>query len=150
LYQQSYELYRELNDKGGLASTISGLGFVASGQSDYETAALHFRQALQITRELQFAPLTLWVLLGVGEMLLKTHQIERGVELLGLVEQHPAAEREASLRALHCLDRFRDQLTPEEFTASYRRGRQLDLDRVTAALLTDLLAWHATAIAPAR
>ena len=83
-------------------------------------------------------------------MLLKNRQIVRGVELLGLVEQHPAAEREASLRALRCLDRFRDQLTPDEFTASYRRGRQLDLDRVIEALLTDLLAWQsAVAYLPA-
>jgi predicted ATPase/DNA-binding SARP family transcriptional activator/pimeloyl-ACP methyl ester carboxylesterase len=138
LYQQSLDLYRELNDKGGLASTINGLGFVALGQADYDKAAQCFHQALQITHDLHFAPLALWVLLGVGEMLLETHQIERGVELLGLVEQHPAAEHEASLRALHCLDRFRDQLTPDEFTASYRRGRQLDLDQVIGTTLTSL------------
>jgi tetratricopeptide (TPR) repeat protein len=150
LYLQSLELYRELDDKGGLASTINGLGFVAAGQADYETAAQHFRQALQIAHELQFTPLVLWILLGIGEMLLKNRQVERGVELLGLVEQHPAAEREASLRALHCLDRFRDQLTPAEFTASYRRGRQLDLNRIAAALLTDLLAWQSAGNSSAR
>jgi tetratricopeptide (TPR) repeat protein len=144
LYLQSLELYRELDDKGGLASTINGLGFVAGGQGDYETAAQHFRQALQIAHELQFTPLVIWILLGIGEMLLKNRQVERSVELLGLVEQHPSAEREASLRALHCLDRVRDQLAPDEFTASYRRGRQLDLNRVTAALLTDLQVWVPT------
>ncbi|NTU64723.1 MAG: tetratricopeptide repeat protein, partial [Chloroflexi bacterium] len=150
LYLQSLDLYRELDDKGGLASTINGLGFVASGQGDYETAAQHFRQALQIAHELQFTPLALWILLGIGEMLLKNRQVERGVELLGLVEQHPAAEHEASLRALHCLDRVRDQLTPDKFTASYRRGRQLDLNRVTAALLTDLLLLEPTVNSAAR
>jgi predicted ATPase/serine/threonine protein kinase/DNA-binding SARP family transcriptional activator/alpha-beta hydrolase superfamily lysophospholipase len=140
LYLHSLDLYRELNDKGGLASTLNGLAFVASGQADYETAAQHFRQALQITRDLQFAPLELWVLLGVGEMLLSTHQIERGVELLQLVEQHPAAEREARQRARGCLDRFRDQLPPGALAAIHPRGQQLDLDNVAGQLLTDLLA----------
>ena len=98
LYLQSLDLYRELNDKGGLASTLNGLGFVASEQADYATAAQHFQQALRIVQDLHFTPLALWVLLGIGEMLLKTRQIERGVELLGLVEHHPAAEREARLR----------------------------------------------------
>ncbi len=88
-------------------------------------------------------------MLGIGEMLLKNRQIERGVELLGLVETHPAAEREASLRALYCLDRFRDQLTPEEFTAIYRRGRQLDLNHVIESLLTDLLVWQSAVNASA-
>jgi predicted ATPase len=138
LYLQSFDLYRELDDKGGLASTLTGLGFVASGQADYGAAAQHFQQALHIVHELRFAPLAMWVLLGVGEMLLKTNQIERGVEMLGLVEYHPAAEREARLRARHCLDQFRDRLPPAEFTAIYQRGQQLDLDRVTGPLLTDL------------
>jgi tetratricopeptide (TPR) repeat protein len=149
LYQQSLDLYQELNDKGGLASTINGLAFVASGQADYETAARYFHQALQIAQELRFAPLIVWILLGIGEMLLKTQHIERGVELLGLVEQHPAAESEARLRARHCLDRFRDQLLPDDFTAHYERGQQLDLDQVTGTLLTDLLIWQSAAGASA-
>jgi serine/threonine protein kinase/predicted ATPase/DNA-binding SARP family transcriptional activator/alpha-beta hydrolase superfamily lysophospholipase len=138
LYLQSLDLYRELDDKGGLASTINGLGFVASGQADYETAAKYFYQALQIAQELRFTPLIVWILLGIGEMLLKIHQIERGVELLSLVEHHPAAEREASLRARLCLDQFRDQLSPAEFTAIDQRGQQLDLDHFIETILTDL------------
>ncbi len=139
LYLQSLELYRELNDKGGLASTLNGLAFVASGHADYKTASQYFRQALQITQDLQFAPLALWILLGIGEMLLKNRQTERGVELLGLVEQHPAVEREAGLRARHCLDQFRDQLSPAEFAAFYQRGQRLDLEHVVETILTDLL-----------
>ena len=56
-----------------------------------------------------------------------------------LVEHHPAAEREARLRARHCLERVRDQFSPVEFTAIYQRGQQLDLDQVIGYLLTDLL-----------
>jgi predicted ATPase len=149
LYLQSLDLYRELNDRGGLASTINGLGFVASGQADYGTAAHYFHQALQIAQELQFAPLVVWILLGVGELLLKTREIERGVELLGLVEYHPAAEREARLRARHCLDHFRDQLPPAEFTAVHQRGQRLELDHVTENLLTDLREWQSAVNASA-
>ena len=142
LYLQSLDLYRELNDRGGLASTLNGLGFVASEQADYATAAQHFQQALRIVQDLHFTPLVLWVLLGIGEMLLKTRQIERGVELLGLVEYHPAAEREARLRARRCLDRVRAQVPPDEFTAVHLRGQRLDLDHLTETLLTELLVWQ--------
>jgi tetratricopeptide (TPR) repeat protein len=142
LYRQSLDLYQELDDKGGLASTLNGLGFVASEQADYATAAQYFRQALHIVQDLHFTPLALWVLLGIGEMLLKTRQVERGVELLGLVETHPAAEREARLRARRCLDHFRDQLPPAELLAVHQRGRRLDLDHITETLLTDLLVWQ--------
>jgi len=148
-YRQSLALYRELDDKGGLASTHNGLGFVAVADEDYAAAVRHFRRALQITQELHFAPLALWVLLGMGEMLLKTHQLERGVELLALVVHHPASEREAGRRAQHCLDRFRGQLPPDRFAASYQSGRQLELDSVTTRLLTDLLVWQSTSETPA-
>ncbi len=148
-YRQSLALYRELDDKGGLASTHNGLGFVAVADEDYAAAVQHFRRALQITQELHFAPLALWVLLGMGEMLLKTHQLERGVELLALVVHHPASEREAGRRAQRCLDRFRDQLPPNRFAASYQSGRQLELDSVTTRLLTDLLVLQFTSETPA-
>ncbi len=138
-YQQSFDLYRELDDKGGLASTHNGLGFVAVAEADYATAAQHFQQALRITHELDFAPLMLWVVLGIGEMYLKTGQLEQGVELLAMVVHHPASEREASRRAQHCLDRFRDRLTPDRFAAIYQGGQQLELDSISTGLLTDLL-----------
>jgi tetratricopeptide (TPR) repeat protein len=137
-YRQSLDLYRELDDKGGLASTHNGLGFVAVAEADYATAAQHFQQALRITHELDFAPLTLWVLLGIGEMFLKTGQVDRGVELVAMVVHHPASEREASRRAQHCLDRFQDRLPPDRFAVIYRSGRQLELDHVATRLLTDL------------
>ena len=147
---QSLDLYRELNDKGGLASTLNGLGFVASGQADYGTAAQYFLQALHIVQDLHFTPLALWILLGIGEMLLKTRPLERGVELLALVEYHPAAEREARLRARRYLDHYRDRLPPAEFTAAHQRGLELDLEHVTRSLLTELLIWQSPANAPRR
>jgi DNA-binding SARP family transcriptional activator/predicted ATPase/pimeloyl-ACP methyl ester carboxylesterase len=141
-YRQSLDFYRELDDKGGLASTQTGLGFVAVADEDYAAAAQHFRRALDITQELHYAPLTLWILLGIGEMLLKTHQLERGVELLALVVHHPASEREAGRRAQRRLDRFHDRLSADRFAASYQSGRQLELDHVATRLLTDLLVWQ--------
>jgi tetratricopeptide (TPR) repeat protein len=144
LYLQSLELYRELDDKGGLASTLNGLAFVASGQADYGTATQDFRRALQIVEELHFAPLAMWILLGIGEMLLKTRRMRRGVELLALVVHHPASEREARFRSQRRLERVRDRLPPEEYAASYQRGQQADLDQTLAQLLTDLLGWQAS------
>jgi tetratricopeptide (TPR) repeat protein len=141
-YRQSFDLYRELDDKGGLASTHNGLGFVAMAGEDYVAATQHFQQALRITRELDFAPLMLWVLLGIGEMLLKTGQFERGAELLAMVVHHPSSEREAGRRAQHCLDRFRDRLPPGRFATIYQSGQRLELDSVSTDLVTDFPGWQ--------
>jgi tetratricopeptide (TPR) repeat protein len=146
-YRQSLDLYGELDDKGGQASTQTGLGFVAVANEDYAAAAQHFRRALDITQELHYAPLTLWILLGIGEMLLKTQRLEHGVALLALVVHHLASEREAGRRAQRCLDRFRDRLPSDRFAASYQSGRQLELDHVATQLLTDLLVWQSASTA---
>lgn len=142
LYNRSLELYRELDDKGGLTSTLNGLGFVAMTHGDQTGACDYFRRALELAHELRFVPLMLWIVLGVGELLLRTQRPERGVELLSLVIHHPAGEREAGLRARQCLDRFRDALPPLRYAASYQRGQTSDLDAVSTQLLTDLLAWQ--------
>ncbi len=143
LYERSLGLYRELDDRGGLASTLNGLGFVAMACGNQTAAWGYYHQALAITHELRFAPLTLWVVLGVGELLLRTQRAERGVELLALVIHHPAGEREAARRAQHCLDQLGSVLPPERYAASLKRGQAADLDAVSARLLTDLLVWQA-------
>lgn len=142
LYERSLGLYRELDDRGGLASTLNGLGFVAMACGNQTAAWGYYQQALAITHELRFAPLSLWVLLGVGELLLRTQRAERGVELLALVIHHPAGEREAARRAQHCLDRLGGALPSERYAASLQRGQAADLDTVSARLLTDLLVWQ--------
>ena len=142
LYERSLALYRELDDKGGLASTLNGLGFVALARGDQAEACAYYQRALSIAHELHFVPLMLWILLGVGELLLRTQRAERGVELLALVIQHPAGEREAGLRARQCLDRFIASLPAQHFDATYQRSQASDLDAIAAQLLTDLLVWQ--------
>jgi non-specific serine/threonine protein kinase len=52
LLGESLAIYRELEDKQGIARALSGLGNVALVQNDFEEAAAHYERSLALFREL--------------------------------------------------------------------------------------------------
>lgn len=52
LAEQSLTIFRELNDKRGMAQSLNRLGSVAGFQSDFQRAGILFEEALQLYREL--------------------------------------------------------------------------------------------------
>lgn len=139
LYQQSLALYQEINDRGGLATSLNGLGVTDDARGDYQASRRHFRQALQIAADMHFVPLTLSIIIGIGELMLRTGQEERGIELLALTRHHPASDHEIKDRAQMCLNHFQEKLEPERFAVVTQRGQAGNLETVSAALLTELL-----------
>ncbi len=133
LYQQSRIIYQKIGDQGGLATSLTGLGLAACALGDYGGARQYFQQALQITTQRQFVPLTLTILIGVGELLLRTGQPKQGIELLAFVDHHPASERETKARAQQCLTRYEAELAPEVFAEARQRGASNDLEAIVAA-----------------
>lgn len=107
LYQQSLNTYQKINDRGGLATSLNGLARVAVAQGDYPTAQEQFQQALQIVTDIQFVPLTLSLLIGVGELLLRVGRTERGLELLSLAAAHPAGDYETKADVQRLLTRYK-------------------------------------------
>lgn len=140
LYQQSLAVYQQINDRGGLATSLNGLGTAACAMRDYQRACQHLRQALQIAMDIQYIPLILSILIGVGQLLLRTGQQERGTELLALTRHHPASDRETRDRAQEWLDRYQAELASELFAAAVQRGQNSDLEVVTTALPAVLTA----------
>jgi ATP/maltotriose-dependent transcriptional regulator MalT len=138
LYQRSLEIYQRINDKGGLATSLNGLGTTARAMGEYQAARDHFQQSLQIATEIQYVTLSLSILIGIGELLLRIGQQERAIELLALVSHHPASDLETRDRAQGCLERHQSELTPEVFAAAAQRGEHLDLETVTTALQAEL------------
>lgn len=104
LYERSLALYREIGDRGGLATALNGLGNTALAQGELAVARRHLRQALAIAVDIHFVPLIISTLAGIGELLLCAGQSAQGVELLTLVNQHPAGEEETKERARRCLE----------------------------------------------
>ena len=86
---KTLSLYRRINDKGGLATSLNGLGMVECALGNYQAACPYFQQALQITTEMQFIPRALSILIGISDLLLQTGQTESGLELMTLARHHP-------------------------------------------------------------
>ncbi|MEW5959292.1 MAG: LuxR C-terminal-related transcriptional regulator, partial [Chloroflexota bacterium] len=130
LYQRSLAIYQEIYDRGGLATSLAGLGQVAQPPA----ARPYFWRALQITTDMQFVPLTLAILCGIGELLLQTGQPERGLELLALALHHPASDHETKARAQQRLAHYQTILPPAAFAAAVQRGAAGQLETTVAAV----------------
>ncbi len=52
LYQDGYDVYREIGDRWGIAQALSNLGNVAMVEDDHETAHHNYNSALTIRREI--------------------------------------------------------------------------------------------------
>jgi LuxR family maltose regulon positive regulatory protein len=93
---------------------------------------------LQITAEMQFVPLSLSILSGIGELLLQTGRPERGLELLALALHHPAADHETKARTQQHLTRHQSSLPPAVFAAATQRGAASDLETVIVTVQSEL------------
>jgi predicted ATPase/DNA-binding CsgD family transcriptional regulator len=129
LFEQSHTIYQELNDKGGLAAAHHGLGLVAAQFGDLRLAVQHFLEALDIAGTINFIPLLLTLLVDIGALMMQNNRTQRGVELLRLVQSHPASSQQQQEKAAALLERH-----PSAADVS-----PPDLDATLIALQTELL-----------
>jgi DNA-binding NarL/FixJ family response regulator len=138
IYTQSRSIYEEIGDKGGLATSFQGLGVAFSGQGKYALAREYFWQALQTAQEIQFIPRVLSIFLSVAELFLETGRSERGLELLALIEHHPAVDHETKEPVQLLLDQYRTQASGDQLKAAIQFGQDLDLETTIEAILVEL------------
>jgi predicted ATPase/DNA-binding NarL/FixJ family response regulator len=142
LYRQSLVIYQTIGDQGGLATTLTGLGATAYIQGQYQAARAHFQRALQVSSAIRFIPLTLSILIQVGELLWQIGQPERCIELLILVQHHLASDHETKIRAQQLLARYEADLPPDVFATATQPVAANDLETVIAAVQTDLAVFR--------
>jgi predicted ATPase/DNA-binding CsgD family transcriptional regulator len=114
-YERSCAIYRDIGDRGGLARALHGLGLTVLGLGATHEAARCFAEALRLSDDIRFVPLTLAILLNVGTVLLPTGQADLGRELLAFCAQHPASIRETRERAQHLLAGLEPPVRLDEF-----------------------------------
>ncbi len=103
IYSRSLMIYQEIGDRGGLATATNGLAKVTVAQGHYRAAQHYFQQALPVAADINFVPLVMTILTGMGELLLKVDQTAEGQRLLKYVTEHPGAEYEAHYLAQQIL-----------------------------------------------
>jgi len=129
LYEQSLSIYQKLYDQGGLAAAHHGLGQVAFQTGAADLATYHFRETLVIASKINFVPLLLSLLLDIGILMLKNNLKDHGVELLRLVQNHPASNQQQQERANSLLGS----------SPIIHHAPILDLDTMITSLRTELL-----------
>lgn len=130
-YEQSHRLYLDLGDRGGLGAAHNGLGMVACALGDTTGAREHFRQAMKIAFDIHYTPLIAEVLIGFGELCLKTGQTVEGVTLLILAQNQLGIQQEASDRAGQLLVSYTADVVEE----GRQRAESLDLDHTIEKLM---------------
>ncbi len=111
-FTRSASLYRRTGDQGGLAAAYHGLGRTAAAQGDHAATQDHLRRALAIAADIQFSPLLLAILATTGHILMQTGHVDAGWALLGLVQDHPAADQETKSQVQQTMHQARASVPP--------------------------------------
>jgi predicted ATPase/DNA-binding CsgD family transcriptional regulator len=132
-YEQSHRIYLDIGDRGGLGTALNGQGMVAFAVGDKVGASVFFRQAMKIAREIQFAPLIDSVLVGFGELCLKTGHVTEGIGLLMFAQNQPGTHQEVRVRAAQLLAAH----AVDDIEAGRKWVESRDRDSIIALLLED-------------
>ena len=97
-----------------------------------------FWQALQRGIDQPYPALHVHLLLGPVKLLAQEGWQERAVALASLALHHPEGAEETREKAGLLLDELRAEMDPDAFEAAQERGRALDLEETTRALLIEL------------
>ncbi|MGC4094374.1 MAG: protein kinase [Polyangiaceae bacterium] len=108
--------FRSSGQSWGTALALDGLAAVALANGDFNPAKDYFEQALSTAFSLRLQPFVTNVVAGMAGWLARFGEPERALELIGLVQAHPATERHTTTRRLApLLVELRGALTPEAF-----------------------------------
>ena len=97
--KESLVLRREVGYPRGIAVTLNNLGHVTGALGEYEICKTYYREALEIAFNIHTVPLVLAALGGLAIPYAHEGQIIRARQLLDLVLQHPASNKESRERA---------------------------------------------------
>lgn len=134
-YQQSLALFREVGNPWGIAVAFDNLGDVSLLLDDPQAATYHFRNGLQTAIDVSTIPVALSCITGLVKVMMRDHHYKRAAELLGLILNHPAKDREVDERALPLLGELQGILDPTTLTDAIERGKKLDFEATCKLLL---------------
>jgi ATP/maltotriose-dependent transcriptional regulator MalT len=137
-FERSLRIYRTLNDHGGLATSYRGLARVALSRDAIGEACNSFLKSLKIAHGIHYLPLIFSLLVDVAPLLCQLGECSLAVRLLSFVQQDPASDNEARLRASRQLKNCEPQLPSDEFNQACQQGEAWELDDAIATLQTAL------------
>lgn len=135
LYQESLALKHEMGHRRGVALVLSSLGNLEIACSHYDRGRRHLRQGLETAIEIGSPPVALAILADWIDLLAHEGTHEQALELLALVLDHPATEKQTQDQVSAIQDEIEAQLSADAAAAARERGRVQTLEGAAAALL---------------
>ncbi len=132
---QSLTLLEETGDRRSLAYALNSLGTVEQALGQQQEAKNYFRQAMQAAMEVEEPALALDVLTGIAQLCGAAGEVERALELVAFILQHPASEQQTRVQVEPLRAGFAARLSAEAAATAEARGRLLELDGIAAGIL---------------
>ena len=123
-FDESLSIFAELNSHRESAYPLSGLGDVACIVGAYSEALAYYQNALRISTEIQNAAKVLDVLTKIAQVQARAGRIEKAVEILVLVTEHPRASTKTRDEAERILSELEAE-QPEGTLGTWREREKL-------------------------
>jgi predicted ATPase/DNA-binding winged helix-turn-helix (wHTH) protein len=129
LLHESLQGFERVSEVWGIVLALDNLGYLACQAGDAALARERFRRALALALRARLLPYASSVLAGFALLELEAGALERAVELLSLIDRHPATEHQTRARRVQpLLRRSGAALSKKRFEAAVAASRRLDLE----------------------
>lgn len=135
-YQRSLELLREINNLYGISVALCSLGHLLLKLERYDEAQAILCEALESGQKMGVKPIILWAIVGLAHLDCTHGQVERGAELVGMVEAHPTSKDQnvqTALKAVYPL--LHERLPEHKLHLALERGSRSNFEDVVGDLL---------------
>ncbi|MBU0494945.1 MAG: tetratricopeptide repeat protein [Chloroflexi bacterium] len=134
-YEASLQINREIGARRSIAVGLLNLGHAHVGMGQDQTAWASLREALREASPIGAMSIVVEALAAVSLLQARAGQPKRAAELLGLVQSHPACNKEVMMNVEPVLVVLREALPANELESVLARGALLDLETVVAGLV---------------
>ncbi|HEX6383212.1 MAG TPA: tetratricopeptide repeat protein, partial [Anaerolineae bacterium] len=138
--QEALAIWRQVGNEPEIASSLCYLGYIATAEGEHQRpqARQYFSQALQLALKHRLAPVALDVFVGVAELVAPAGEAPRAVDLLALVEHHPASTHETREKARMRLSQLSAAMPIPDIQTARMQGQALDWREAASSLITQL------------
>ncbi len=135
LYRETLLINREVGRRDVESVVLSNLGAVSLQLGDLAAAERYAREGLRLAHAIGLTRMVAGSLILFAQLAVRAGDAERGLELLGLVAAHPAADADLKEYAAPTLEELGQMLPAAAIEAGLARGRALPFDATVEGLL---------------
>ncbi|MEO1286631.1 MAG: tetratricopeptide repeat protein [Chloroflexota bacterium] len=137
LFHQSLVISKQINFQILTFYNFMGLGEIAFKQENAQAIPWHIK-ALSIAHTIGLTPETIAAIVGLARIFSKQGQADRAAKMVGLTQDHPAANANVLEVLTEVMPQLEIALSPEDLQTALEKGKELEFDTVVQELLDEL------------